>query len=211
MSCIKNAIFLLLLYVIICTSVYAEDDVEDVRYVTDELEITLHRNMSLSSEIITQLKSGTPVRVLKTKRDEGYVLVATKNEKVGWTLESYLINEPAGREQYQTLKKEYDKIKTEFDTQLAQRTEKLTKEVERLKRISKLPLELQEENQRLKETLQQERAEVESIKQENREFKSIHMDRQWLITGAVIALGSLILGLIITKIPWRKRKSWGEI
>ena len=211
MTYIKNAYLIILLCLVFYSYAYAEDD---IRYVTDELEITLHRSMSLSSEIIAQLKSGTPVRVLKINRDEGYVMVAAKEgekEWVGWTLESYLLNEPTAREQYQNLKREYEKLKADFDAQVQQRTAKLSSELKQAKNAAKRPLELQEENQKLKKILAQERAEVESIKQENREFKSIYKDRVWLITGAVISIGSLILGLIITKIPWQRRKSWGEI
>ena len=92
--------------------------------------------MSLSSEIVAQLKSGTPVRVLKTNRDEGYVMVATKDEKVGWMLESYLVNEPAGRQKYESLKVEYDKLKAEFDLQVNQRTTKLSTELARSQKCS---------------------------------------------------------------------------
>ena len=184
---------------------------EDVRYVTDELEITLHRKMSLNSDIVAQLKSGTPVRVLKTNRDEGYVMVATKDEKVGWMLESFLQNEPGGRAQYQALKQEYDKLKAEFDMQVKARTASLSGELKQIKAISKRPLELQQENQRLQITLAEERAQVAEIKLENKQFKSIHKDRQWFIIGALTAIGSLVLGLVITRIPWRRRKSWGEL
>ena len=184
---------------------------EEMRYVTDELEITIHRNMSLSSEIVAQLKSGTPVKILKTNRDEGYVLVATQDKKVGWMLESYLINEPAGRQQYETLKKEYDALKANFEMQGKKRTTQLSTELSRVKNSAKRPLELQKENQKLKKTLEEERAQVEQIKLENREFKSIHKDRKWFVTGAITAIGSLALGLVITRVPWRRRKSWGEL
>lgn len=203
----KNAAKLALMLVTYSASVYAED----VRYVTDELEITMHRKMSLNSEIVAQLKSGTPVRVLKTNRDEGYVMVATKDEKIGWMLESFLINEPAGRQQYESLKIEYDKLKAEFDLQVKERTSKLSKELTQVKNAAKRPLELQQENQKLKNTLEQERAQVEEIKKENQRFKSIHKDRQWFAVGAITAIGSLVLGLIITRVPWRRRKSWGEL
>ncbi len=184
---------------------------EDVRYVTDELEITIHRNMSLNSDIVAQLISGTPVKVLKTNRDEGYVMVATQDKKVGWMLESYLINEPAGRAQHEALKKEYDLLKANFDTQVKERTIKLSTELAKVKNAAKRPLELQQENQKLKKTLEDERAQVEEIKKENREFKSIHKDRKWFVTGALTAIGSLALGLVLTRVPWRRRKSWGEL
>lgn len=198
---------LMLPFFLCAKSIYAED----LRYVTDELEITIHSRMSLSSEIVAQLKSGTPVRVLKTNRDEGYVMVATQDEKVGWMLESFLLSEPAGRQQYEALKLEYDKLKSDFDAQVQQRTKALASELKNVKNISKRPLELQKENQKLLKTLEDERAQVEEIKKENREFKSIHKDRQWFVMGAITAIGSLVLGLIITRVPWRRRKSWGEL
>lgn len=180
-------------------------------YVTDELEITIHRSMSLSSEIVAQLKSGTPVKVLKKNRDEGYVMVATEDQKVGWMLESYLISEPAGRQQYETLKKEYDELKTNFDVQLKKRTTQLSTELSRVKNSAKRPLELQKENQKLKKILEEERAQVGQIKLENREFKSIHKDRKWFVTGAITAISGLLLGIVLTRVPWQRRKSWGEL
>jgi len=184
---------------------------EDLRYVTDELEITMHRNMNLNSEIVAQLKSGTPVKVLKTNRDEGYVMVSTQNGKAGWMLESFLISEPAGRQQYETLKKEYDVLKANFDAQVKERTAQLSTDLTQIKNAAKRPLELQKENKKLKKTLEDERAQVEDIQRENREFKSIHKDRQWFVTGALTAICSLVLGLVLTKMPWRRRKSWGEL
>ena len=207
MSYYKKSVILILPFFLYANSIFAED----MRYVTDELEITIHRSMSLNSEIVAQLKSGTPVRILKTNRDEGYVMVATKDEKVGWMLESFLVNEPAGRQQYEALKIEYDKLKAEFDLQVKQRTSKLSTELTQVKNAAKRPLELQQENQKLKNTLEQERAQVEEIKKENKQFKSIHKDRQWFAVGAITAIGSLVLGLIITRVPWRRRKSWGEL
>ncbi len=202
-------------YLIICALLliaYSPSSIaEDIRYVTDELEVTIHRSMSLSSDIVTQLKSGTAVKVLKSKSDEGYVMVATSDEKVGWMLESFLLNEPAAREQYQALKIEHEKLKKDFDLKLQEKTAALSSELSKVKSISKRPLELQKENQRLKNTLEEERAQVEVIKLENKQFKSIHKDRQWFVAGAITAIGSLLLGLIITRIPWRKRKGWGEL
>ena len=204
----KYTVLVLLIFMNLSTGIFAEDD---IRYVTDEFEITVHRKMNLNSDVVAELRSGSPVKVLKINRDEGFVMVATANEKIGWMLESYLLEEPVGRQKYVALKKEYDKLKTEFDAQLQKRTLKLSTELNQVKKISKRPLELEKENQQLKDLLQKERDRIDVIKQENRAFKSIHKDRQWLVTGAVIAIGSLVLGLIITKIPWRRRKSWGEL
>lgn len=201
------AILTLLMFAILVSNIQAQE----IRYVTDQFEITLQKSKDPNSQIIARINSGAAVEVQQAAGVDGYAKVSTFDNKVGWVLESLLMKEPGGREQYLATKKEYEKLKSEFDSQVQQRTEKLSKELNQLKSIAKRPLQLQEENQRLKNTLEQERARFEDIKLENRDFKSIHKDRRWLITGAVISIGSLVLGLIIARIPWRRRKSWGEI
>ena len=207
MDLVKNALMVFMLLCFIVIKIHAQE----IGYITDQFEITLQKSKNPNSQVVARLKSGAPVENLQEAGTDGYVKVSTFDNKVGWVLDSLLMEQPGGRDQHFAIKREYDTLKAEFDKQLKQRTEKLSTELEQLKQLSKRPLQLQEENQKLKNMLEDERARIEQIKIENQEFKSIHKDRQWLITGAMISIGSLILGLIITKIPWKRRKSWGEV
>ena len=207
MDNIKDAILAFLVFTALISNLQAQE----IRYITDQFEITLQKTKNPNSQVIERMKSGAPVEMLQAAGTDGYAKVSTLDNKVGWVLDSFLMKQPGGRGQYLAIKKEYEKLKAEFDSQVQQRTKKLSIELEQLKRVAKRPLELQEENQRLKNTIEEERVNFEEIKKENREFKSIHKDRSWFIAGAIIAIGSLVLGLIITRIPWRRRKSWGEI
>ena len=36
-------------------------------------------------------------------------------------------------------------------------------------------------------------------------------ERDWFIAGAGVLLGGMILGFIIPKIRWKRRRSWGEL
>ncbi len=209
MICRCNKIKILILLLFLFSSLISS--AETVRYVTDQFQITLHRSKNLNSEIVTQLDSGTAVKVLQIDAVNGFAKVSTPDQKIGWVLESFLMEQPGGRERYAALKYDYDKLKADFDLEVKKRTEELSTELEKIKRISKRPVELQKENERLQTILREERAQFEATLEENRAFKSIHKDRRWFITGAITALGSLVLGLILTRIPWRKRKSWGEL
>lgn len=206
----NNFKYVLTIFLVITPLVcYAQDN--ETLYVTDQFEITLHTSKDPNSKVIKRLKSGEPVTILQEAGSDGYAKVSAPGNSVGWVLESFLMSQPSGRDQYRAVKKEYDKLKAEFDQQVKLRTAKLSKELEQTKRVAKKPLKVQEENERLKKALDLERKEFEQIKRENQEFKSIYKDRLWLITGAVIAIGSLVLGLVITRIPWRRRKRWGEV
>ena len=207
MDQIKNAFQCFLISAFLLCSAHAQE----IRYITDQFEITLHVAKDPNSQIVARIQSGTPVEILQAAGADGYTKVTTFDNKAGWLLDSLLMDQPGGRDQHFAIKKEYDKLKAEFDIQVLQRTKKLSTELEQIKDVSKRPLQIQEENQKLKKMLEDERAKFELVNKENQEFKSIHQDRKWLMTGAMISIGSLILGLIITKIPWRKRKSWGEV
>lgn len=207
MDNLKNAFLGFIVLIALIQSAYAGE----IRYITDQFEIALQKSKDPNSQVIMRLKSGAPVEVLQAAGADGYARVSTFNNEVGWILDSFLMQQPGGRDQYLAINKEYQKLKKEIDSRVQERTESLLAELEKLKKTAKRPLQLKEENQRLIKTLEEERASVEEIKQENREFKSIHKDRRWFIAGAITAIGSLLLGLIITRIPWQRRKSWGEL
>jgi len=202
--------YVLIAIFIFSASICSAQD-NETRYVTDQFEITLHTSKDPNSKVITRLKSGASVVILQEAGSDGYAKVSTLDNQTGWILQSFLMAQPSGRDQYREIKEKYDKLKAEFNTQVNKRTAKLSKELEQTKRVAKKPLLVQEENEQLKKTLEQERKEVEVMKKENQVFKSIYKDRIWFLTGAVVAIGSLVLGLIITRIPWRRRKRWGEV
>ncbi len=197
--------------ILVCSFFSSSVQAEEIRYITDQFEIALQASKDPNSKVIARIKSGTPVELLQTAGRDGYAKISTFDNKVGWVLDSLLMKQPGGHDQYAAIKKEYDKLRAELESNVQERTKKLSIELEQLKKLSKRPLQLQEENKRLQELLEKERAKFASIEKENHEFKSIYRDRRWLITGAVISIGSLILGLILTRIPWQKRKSWGEV
>lgn len=206
----KNFKYALLIILLTLSLICAAQENQTL-YVTDQFEITLHTSKDPNSKVIKRLKSGDSVTLLQEAGSDGYAKVSTIGNKKGWVLESFLMNQPSDRDRYRDIKKKYDKLMTEFEQEVTKRTAELSKELEETKRVASQPLIVQEENKRLKNILEQERKEVEVIKEENKIFKSIYKDRVWFITGAVIAISSLVLGLVITRIPWRRRKSWGEV
>lgn len=179
------------------------------RYVTDEFEIMLRTGQSGRHEILRQLKSGTAVTVLEPGANYTKVRLASGIE--GWVLSRYLSNQPSGRDRIAAYQKKYDDLKSSFDKKIEQEKVALNNEISRLKRIAKKPLELQRENDQLKAQLEEEKQAYLALQAESEILKSPYKDRQWFVTGALVVVGSMLLGILLTRISWQKRKKWNQL
>ncbi len=179
------------------------------KYVTDEFEIMLRTGQSTKHEIRRQIKSGTPLQVLQ--ESEGYTQVRMPNGVEGWVLSRYLINQPSGRDRLAALEKRHEKLKTRFDQAVAEEKATMQKEIERLKDIAKRPLELQRENAELKAQLAEEKDRYDKLATESEVLKSPLKDREWFTRGALVVVASMIFGIVLTRIPWQRKKKWNQL
>ena len=186
-----------------------ETSFAQTKYVTDEFEIMLRTGQSGRHEILRQLKSGTALTVLEQGND--YTRVRLSSGIEGWVLTRYLVNQASGRDRLAALQKQYDDLQQRFNQKVEQEKDKLRGEITRLERIAKKPLELQRENAHLKAQLEDEKQAYIELQKESEVLKSPYKDRQWFITGALVVLISMLVGIILTRIPWQKRKRWNQL
>jgi len=179
------------------------------KYVTDEFEIMLRTGQSTQHEIRRQIKSGTPLEVLR--EGDGYTQVRMQNGVEGWVLSRYLMNIPSGRDRLAVLEKRQEKLKTKFDQAVAEEKASMQKEIARLKDIAKRPLELQRENAELKAQLVEEKKRYDKLATESEVLKSPMKDREWFTRGALVVFTSMIFGIILTRIPWQRKKKWNQL
>jgi SH3 domain protein len=202
---------------------------QSTQYVTDETKIPVRTGKSTQNKILRMLPSGTPVSVLETA-DDGYSHVRTPQGVEGWMLSRYLMTERSGRDRlaelqnkYEELQKENSRLKQERDSlgsvrgglekqnrSVQSQNRKLHEELESLRRKAARPIEVSRRNTVLQKQLDDEREKIQQLGNEN-QFLKKETKRNWFVTGAVVTLGSLFLGLIIPRIPWRKRRSWDEL
>ena len=187
----------------------SETSFAQTKYVTDEFEIMLRTGQSGRHEILRQLKSGTPLTVLE--QGDSYTKVRLGSGVEGWVLTRYLVNQASGRDRLAALQKKHDDLQQRFSQKVEQEKDKLRGEITRLERIAKKPLELQRENAQLKAQLEEEKQAYIELQKESEVLKSPYKDRQWFITGALVVLVSMLVGIILTRIPWQKRKRWNQL
>ncbi len=198
----------------------------DFQYVSDQLVITLRTGQGSSYQIIRTLPSGTRLNVITTT-DTGYAQVETDDGTEGWIRSQYLSLEPIARLKLQSAEQKLAKLTTE-NTGLQKKTQDLGKQrhelenknknllsrvkaaesqLTRLGEVAAKPILLDKENRKLQQQNISQEKKLQMMVQENQVLRD-RSQREWFITGAIVLLGGILLGLILPKIRWKRRNSW---
>ncbi len=200
------------------------------RYVTDSLRLEARQGPSTNHRISHMLSSGARVTVLEDDTETGYSRVTLDDGSEVWILTRFLMDEPAARarlaQAQENLTEEHEKardlasqLKTlggtadeieQSRSALATDKKLLQTELAQIKQAAADTLAIQERNQSLDKQLEVVSTDLDAAKQQNRALKE-RSERDWFIAGAGVLLGGIILGLVIPKIRWKRRRGWGEL
>jgi SH3 domain protein len=196
-------------------------------WVTDQFEITLRSGPSTSNAITRMLDSGTELEVIERDRDSGYSRVRTAGGTEGWVLTRYLMDEPSAREQLEKLTSQLTNASTRGTTlesqlaavQLEYRTAEQTietlerekasveRELAEIRRTAANVLAINDQNQSLMDQLSASQLRADTLEQENRNL-SRQSTRYWFMTGALVLLVGIILGIWLPRIRWQRRSRY---
>ena len=207
----------------------SESHASSTRYVTDDLTIPMRTGITNKHKILKFIPSGTLITIIETSDDETHIKTQIDGVE-GWVEANLLQDTPGAKEQLEKanhrlksitqnnapLKQKFDEANQQIGN-LSSKNKELSKEKEQLLRtLTKLrdsaahPIKIAEQNEQLSLEIETQRNINTRLTKENALLKNDAI-KEWFIIGAIVSLGSLIFGLIIPRISWRKRKSWGEI
>ena len=199
-------------------------------YVSDELNVPMRSGASNGHRIVKFLKSGTALTVLSASDDDKFIEVEISGGKTGWVAAENIMDIPSARDRLVSVNKKLAKTRqenkelkgsiTELKSEIKQlKNEKaelhnertnLSNSLDDLKITAANPLSLSKKNKQLKKDLEKAEANVAMLEKDNQQLRSNVM-QEWFMIGGAVSIGSLILGLILTRINWRrKRDSWGD-
>lgn len=199
-------------------------------YVSDELKVPMRSGASNGHRIIKFLKSGTALTVLGASDDNAFVEVEVSGGKTGWVAAGDLMDIPSGRDRLLSVNKKLNKLRqdnkdlkksiSELKAEIRQlKSEKgklqnerinLSNSLDDLKITAANPLALSKKNKQLRKDLKKAEDRAEMLDKDNQQLRS-NVAQEWFMIGGAVSLGSLIVGLILTRINWkRKRDSWGD-
>ncbi|VAW57003.1 hypothetical protein MNBD_GAMMA07-2285 [hydrothermal vent metagenome] len=190
----------------------------------------MRSGITTGHKILKFLKSGVAVDVVEFSEDKKYASVVVLNDasKAGWVESKLLMPTKSARVKIKAIKQnsirlqeKYSEIKEQLAT--AQNTNKeltniklqLENDVENLQKIltnlrerSSDPIRIARENSRLKKQLGETEIKLNTLAQRKETLES-QSEKQWFMVGAAISIGSLLLGVLLTRIRWTKKESWG--
>ena len=193
-------------------------------WVSDQFEVMLRTGPSINYAIERMLPSGTALEVLERDDESGYARVRTATGSEGWVLTRYLMNEASAREQLaaltnrltnantqgSSLTSQLDAVRSEYTTAsrqiatLERDKGRLEQELADVKRTAANVLSINDQNKSLREQLATAEIEVATIEQQNRELTG-QTTRYWFITGALVLVVGMVLGIWLPRIRWQRR------
>ncbi len=198
------------------------------QYVTDSLRLEARTGPSTEHRIVSMLDSGTRLEVLEER--DGWSRVTLPSGEEAWMLTRYLNpGLPARigleratadlqklREQNARLTEELARWRsmseevTRSRDALASSNESISNELAELKRTAASAIEIRSQNIELSDRLESLKREHARAQQDYTVLRASR-ERDWFLAGGGVLLGGMIIGLIIPKVRWKKKRSWGEL
>jgi SH3 domain protein len=212
---------------LVCLVVYATAAASAPAWVSDEFEIMLRSGPSTSNAIQLMVRSGMQLEVLERDAASGYSRVRTPGGTEGWVLSRYLMNEASAREQLEALtgeltnantlgtsldsqllaiKSEYTTANRKIDT-LEREKSVIESELANIKKTAASVLGINAQNKTLMSELSDAQIHGDALEEENRRLVSA-TTRYWFMTGAVVLLVGILLGIWLPRIRWQRRSRY---
>ncbi len=188
--------------------------VAETRFV--EVEVTLRRGPGTDFGISQMVRSGSPVEVLETNRAAGWTRVRIPGGAQGWMLTRYLVSNPAGQQELIAAQQRIDELTqanrevTGERNRLMNESDNLAEELAKLKELSSDSIALEATNKRLQASVERLEQEVSTLKEENR-LLGANVKRDWFLAGGGVLFLGLLLGLILPRVQWRRKRSWSDL
>jgi len=199
-------------------------------WITDQFEVTMRNGKSNKQAIVRMLSSGTKLEVLERDEEAGYARVRTRSGAEGWVLSRYLLRRPPARVTMPGIEAQLAKSAAErkkltrdlrgvreenaaLKRQLSQTEssgDDLQRELARISSLSSNTVQIDAENRQLKETLAETQQALEESRNESRRLAS-RSNREWFVIGALVVMFGILVGLILPRIRWKRKSSWGEL
>lgn len=192
------------------------------RYVTDELRISLRSGAGDQYRIVRVLDTGTTLETLETKGEWTRVRAG---QDTGWVRSQYLSQERIAADRLADVQSQLTQAHEsidELETTLTETREELSAERSRADDLAAQKadlenqlsdaaegLELSEENTQLRETNGELEQRVATLEQKL-DRTTQREQREWFMVGAGVLFAGLLSGLIVTRIPWRRRSRMFE-
>lgn len=200
----------------------------EIVYVADDYNLTLWGTSNYTGKI-KSLPTGTPLTVIGERpTGNGLIKVKTIDGTEGFIRFKYVKKEAPEHDRddiaaknIAALQGQIAKLETELkaakevitpgstlEQSLANERDKLSRELNELKRISGSAVQLKNERDELQERYVAVERDLQQVKLENQALQDT-ANQDWFLYGGMLALVGVLLGFILPKLSWkRSRGGW---
>jgi SH3 domain protein len=203
----------------------------ETRYVTDQCSVPMRKGDALKYKVVRMLPSGTALEVIGGKAGTGFVQVRTPEGNTGWVASAEMQTEPAARNhlaamearlaelqqapeamagKLAALQTQHASLQAEHE-RMGRERDRLEQELASLRNASANIVEVTNDRADLRTRVAELTRQAADLEQETRDLK-LQTDQRWFLIGAGVVGGGIIIGLILPRLRFRRRKSsWGSL
>ncbi len=171
------------------------EESEATRYISDNLFIYRHAGPGTNYRILGSFSAGTAVTQLGVSEDGSYIELVDANGRSGWVDANFVTDTPSIRLRLPELEQAAEQ--NQIQLQASQ---------DRVNQLEQEMLELERQKQILENRLAQQQQELASAQQVNASLqKEQRLD--WYLKGGGAAIGALLLGVLLTYLPKKRKRN----
>jgi len=164
------------------------------RYISDDLFTFLHTGPGRNYRILGQVVAGTRVTVLQENKEKDFIEVIDDKQRQGWVDGQFIMRQRSLRELVPGLQQQLEKAS---QTVLQQQND--------IALLDQQITEMSTENKELESKLNKLQSENSQISaQLVNHDQTVKME--WFTRGGIVAVISLLLGIILTYLPKKRRR-----
>ncbi|RDV28212.1 TIGR04211 family SH3 domain-containing protein [Alteromonas aestuariivivens] len=172
-----------------------EFDASSANYISDDLFTFMHTGPGRNYRILGSVDAGTPITILQRDTDSGYTEIRDNQDRTGWVDSDVISNQISRREQLPQALERLANAQTELQAAEYQNTELNQQLNDSRQQIARLTSQVEEQTQELNRVKQQ---------LENASKDEMFM---WFTRGGMVAGAGILLGIILTYLPKKRRRN----
>lgn len=165
------------------------------RYISDDLFTYIHAGPGLNYRILGSVTAGTKVTLLKTDSETNFSQIVDDKNRTGWIDTDFIKKNRSVRELVPGLQQEVSQTQQVLE-QEQQTNQRLNQQIESLSNSVKA-LE--------KQLASSEKKQSQLTRELENHDKTEQME--WFTRGGILAVVSLLIGIIITYLPKKRRRN----
>jgi SH3 domain protein len=194
---------IVLLFLCIASSIFSaqslaqepNDSDGEIRYISDDLFTYLHAGPGRNFRILGSVVAGTRVTLLQEDKEKNFVEIIDDKQRTGWVDAEFINVSRSVRELVPGLQQQVEKTEKTI-LQQRQNNDLLNQQI----------ADLSSQNTNLKKKLGDAEKENAKITQTLADYDQT-AQMEWFTRGGIVAVISLLLGIILTYLPKKRRRN----